>query len=207
MSTKITAAISCAVFAGVAASTASANTYNIGTVTAPSGNFGQPTNFKIGGSASPFTDYIEFTLPYTEQLTVSSISATTAIFVGGAHPETSFQLTGSDLELFSGVPGSGIAVAGELDAVTGANQHYSGGLDPVVLPSGAYYLQFTGTYDPQKWNGSKYVLDTASKLSYDGTISVTAIPEIPTWMMLLGGFAGLGLASSRKANVKSAFAD
>ena len=62
---------------------------------------------------------------------------------------------------------------------------------------------FTGIYDPQKWSVTKglgkYVLDTGSKLSYDGTISVTAVPEPSTWAMMLLGFAGLGFVGYRKA--------
>jgi hypothetical protein len=197
------AAIGCAALAGIVAPAASAKTYDIGTVTEPSGQFGQPSNYKITGSASPFADFIKFKLPYTEQLTVTSISATTAILTGGAHPEKNFQLKSGNLELFSGLPGLGSPVPGESGAVTGSNQHYSGGLDPVILPAGHYYLEFTGIYDPQKWSVTKgvgkYVLDTGSKLSYDGTISVTAVPEPSTWAMMLLGFAGLGFAGYRRA--------
>lgn len=65
---------------------------------------------------------------------------------------------------------------------------------PLILDAGPYYVKFTGTFNPQKWNGSSYITDNAARLSYDGTISVQAIPEASTWAMIVFGFFGLGVA-------------
>jgi len=198
MNNKVIAAIGSAAVLALAASSACAAVYNIGTITEPSGTFGAPIALKITGSALPFKVDIEFTLPYQDQLVVASLSASTAILVAGAHPPINIQLTNGNLELFAGVPGSGVPVSGESGPVMGSNQFYGGGLPPDVLGAGTYYLEFTGLYAPQIWNGSNYVLDTRSKLSYNGTISITSVLEPSTWAMMLVGFAGLGLAGYQR---------
>ena len=75
-------------------------------------------------------------------------------------------------------------------------------MEPVLLDAGAYYIQFTGTFAPKKWNGKFYVIDKASPLSYDGTISVQAIPEASTWVMMTLGLVGLGAAGRFNASRK-----
>lgn len=67
---------------------------------------------------------------------------------------------------------------------------------------------FTATFVA---NGSDLVFTGANSASYDASaaianVSVTAVPELSTWLMMLAGFIGLGFVGSRRNQKAATFA-
>ncbi|MGO8738765.1 PEP-CTERM sorting domain-containing protein [Rhodoblastus sp.] len=93
------------------------------------------------------------------------------------------------------------------------------GADQLLYPT-APYADFSGisfTVNSVSYNWSNYAVGTTSALggiavstldpngygAYQigiATVTVTAVPEAATWLMMLGGFSALGLIGSRRKN-------
>jgi len=140
----------------------------------------------VGGAV--FTD--QYTFELTGASAFITFASATNDFTGGT-ASTDF-ITGFTGQLFfagaDGEVGGGddIAFSAPVLAVgcpgnPGGCQILSG---QAVLGAGDYYLQISG--------------DGGGTSGYGGNLTVAAVPEASTWLMLIAGFAGIGLVARRR---------
>ncbi|MGA2486872.1 MAG: hypothetical protein ABSF49_12910 [Roseiarcus sp.] len=84
---------------------------------------------------------------------------------------------------------------------------YETGAPGQVSFSGISFVEGGETFNLYSWNEGDYALvSVVDAVGYPqngvvGTLTVTAVPELSTWAMLLAGFAGLGFAGWRRGRV------
>jgi hypothetical protein len=142
----------------------------------------------------PFVDFFKFSFA-TSPVDASVTFSDSVRF-------SSYRISGGSLELFSCLTdctGTGSAPTGSIIATapivdTGPTTQQAS-FGPQLLPtSGAYFLKLSGSTTAPGPAG----------VTYAGTISLSAaVPEPATWAMMLIGFAGLGMLSSRRRNALS----
>ena len=137
--------------------------------------------FSNDPGAGAFTDQYTFQLIGAPQFfTVASATnnfASTSDFIAGFRGSV-FQQVGA----VGG--GDDILVLGPTLATANCDVDCQGFGGNAVLDAGSYYLQIEGI--------------AGGTAGYGGTISVAAVPEIGTWMMMILGFAGIGAVGMRK---------
>ena len=139
------------------------------------------------GSGIGFEQYFEFTLPTTEQVTLSvSDSGFGNLRIVGGLLSLNFFTSSAPVSPFQPI-GAVIDSAALLDVPGGQN----GELGPDTLAAGAYFAEVSGV------SGSSPI-----HLAIDGTVTGLATPEPSTWAMLVAGFALLGVFGVRRRGAR-----
>lgn len=181
---KICAAVIGAAFGAALVSTqASATTTNLGTLPAGSTGSVVPIMDTIPAGTTSFDDVWDFSVASAENI-VATISST----VTG----TAADATGT-LELISS---TGTTLASH--AITSVDGFFGAGFGPISLTSGTYSLEYIGTLAAQPGPTTSAGAITVS------SATVSAVPEISTWLMMVLGFAGVGVLGYRRSAKKSA---
>lgn len=151
-----------------------ATTTNLGTLPAGSTDDVVPFTDIIAKGATTFSDSWTFTVASEEEI-VATISAQVVGTQAGA--SGTFELIGP----------TGVVLIS--DSITSAMQFFGAGLGEIELTPGTYTLDYVGTLTAQ-----------SGPTTLAGAITVSAVPEISTWLMLLAGFAGLGFLAYRRSS-------
>lgn len=137
-------------------------------------------------TAGAFTDQITFQLSGApEFLTIASV---TNVF-----PNITDFITAFTGEVIAGTPAApGAVVIGPVLATDNCGPDCQGFGGSALLAEGSYFLQLTG--------------NAGGTSGFGGDLSVAAVPEASTWLMLLLGFAGIALRKTIRKKVREAFA-
>jgi hypothetical protein len=93
-------------------------------------------------------------------------------------------INGLSISLFSGVPNTGSSLETALASTIVAGTQF-GGLAPLTITPGSYYVEIAGTVN----GGTSH---------YGGSFSISAVPEPSTWAMMILGFVGVGFMAYRR---------
>lgn len=160
--------------AAFASQSAFATTYDLGLLTPPVAISQQSNSL---GSVKDFQDYFTFTLT-ADAATLFGGTPDVKIKVGGLKDIIDIE----DVDLFSGVVGSGTLVKHDLDKS-------EEGFSFKKIAAGTYYLAVSGT---QKGAGNgNYTLNIAAT-------AATAVPEPEAYAMMLAGLGLIGFVARRK---------
>ncbi|WP_426442368.1 FxDxF family PEP-CTERM protein [Bradyrhizobium genosp. P] len=174
----LSSALATAIMLGSACSSQAA-VFVLGAGSYTPGNTPATANFGNSVTGS-FTD--DFTFSTSIESFLTSASITTTFASAGA------QIQNFELALFE------VGSAAALDTVTasyvagagvGTQQ---GSLAPIVITPGSYFLEVTGT-----------TVGSTPNASYGGSFAISAaVPEAPTWAMMISGFLALGFLAYRQ---------
>lgn len=143
------------------------------------------------GLGIAFQDYFEFTLPVRELVTLSMTDSATGIeqIIGGVISLNHWTSTGV---ISPFIPMGALIESSLLTNQVGGQ---SASVSPDALNAGTYFAEISGV------SGGSPI-----HIAVDSTVTASAVPEAPTWLMAIAGFGLLAWAGLRGRRGNSAHA-